>query len=206
MKPSAVSASLRVTNGRLARAVVQVSGQAVATCRALGQRDLDAGFLEPGQSGAHGPRIGIADADHGPTDLCGHQQVGAGRPSLALVRTGFERDVKGRPARCLAGLFERHGLGMRTSAGTGPAPADHDAVFYQDGPDGRIGTAQRARALGEAGRRGEPPRVGSDHLAGVPAGWGVAGFAAGLAGAAFLCPYSRASSSGSMPLDLASLR
>ena len=70
--------------------------------------------------------IGIAERRDDPRHARLDQQVGAGRAALAAVGAGLERDVGGGAARRLAGLGQRHRLGMGPAAGLGPAAADDD--------------------------------------------------------------------------------
>ena len=60
------------------------------------------------------------------TPAC-NQRLGAGR-RLAVMGAGLERDIGGGAARGLAGLRQRHGLGMGAAAIMGPAAADNAAL------------------------------------------------------------------------------
>ena len=74
----------------------EVSGQAVAAGRVIGQRDVDARRFEPGQSLAGRARVRVGDPRHHSGDAGGDHQVGTGRAALALVRARRERDARGR--------------------------------------------------------------------------------------------------------------
>ena len=129
-------------------------------------RHRDAGVAQPRHPDAIGARIGVAERHHDPAHARRDQQVGAGRPARRQMRTRLQRRIDGRAARGLAGLGERHRLGMRAPAGLGPAAADHPAVADDHAADIGIGGGPPARPFAERDRGTHPAMVGaqSPHL------------------------------------------
>ncbi|MHC2931756.1 hypothetical protein ACVJA9_006553 [Bradyrhizobium diazoefficiens] len=116
----------------------------------------DAGRTQTGMALACDFRIGILDRRHHALDAGRNHRIGT-RRRFAEMRARLQRDVERGPARRLTGTPQGLGLAMRTSAGLRPAAADDDAVFHDDGADGRIGPgpplpapAERQRKLHEA--------------------------------------------------------
>ena len=69
---------------------------------------------------------------------------------------GLERDIDGGAARGLAGLLQRHRLGMRPAAGLGPAAADDGVALHDHAADIGVGRGPAAAALAERDRRRHP--------------------------------------------------
>ena len=96
----------------------------------------DAGRAKDGKATDARVRIGEGNDDAG--NACRDDGIGAGRRP-AVMGTGFERDVEGRPPRLLAGLRQRLGFAVGTAAGRGDGATDDGSVPDHDGADGGIG-------------------------------------------------------------------
>src|SRR6516165_6436307 len=95
-------------------------------------------------------RIGILDRSDHPGNSSGNDRIRA-RRRFAEMRARLQRHIDRGAARGLAGLRQRHRLGMWTAAGLRPSSPDDDAVFHDDRSDGRVrpGPPQTAPTEGE---------------------------------------------------------
>ena len=151
--PSIDSASLSVTNGP-AEPLPGEEARHRARRRLGAGPDLD---RDPRRRSRAKPLpsvrgSGSAQRDDDPRGPRLDQQVGAGRAARAVVRAGLQRHVDGRAARRLAGLGERHRLGMGPAALAGSSrgrplrrPARSRSRHWDWARSGR-GRARRARA------------------------------------------------------------
>ena len=157
--PSIDIASFRVTKGRPSRMRVKKPAMLRSASSSIRPgHDLDPRRFQPLDAEAVGARIGIADRDHHLGRAGLGEQGRAGGPAAAVMGAGLERHIDGRAARGLAGLRQRHRLGMRPAAGLGPAAADDHIVLHDHAADMGIGRGPAAAALAERDRRRHPAR------------------------------------------------
>ena len=112
--------------------------------------DRDPAFAELGVTLPRHLRIDVLQRRHHAGDPGLDDGVDA-RRRLAVMRARLERHVERCALRGLAGALERLGLGVRPSAGLGPAAADDDAVL-DDRPRRPRGWARCGRARGGPAR------------------------------------------------------
>ena len=159
----------------------QVSGQRIARSGMIEHGTGNTGRLQPGDAVAGRARIGVDTTDHHARRTCRDHQIGTSRPARAVMRARFERDVKRGSCRGSAGLGQRPGFGMGTSAGAGKSAPHHPAIANHNRADRRIGAAERACACGQR-RCGLHPGVVAGHCCraqGMPDG-GASGSTIGL--------------------------
>ncbi len=128
-------------------------------CRTKPDIDRNPGGAKPRMALPGNFRVGILDRRHHARNAGGDDGIRAGR-RLADMRTRLQRHVERGAARGLAGVIERHGLGMGTAACLRPAAADNDAVPDHDGADGGIGPGPALPAPPERQRQIHEAPVG----------------------------------------------
>ena len=152
--PSRVTAALYVTSGRPVRWYVR-KGAFCSRARAPQRSSARSTSTPPSRSlrrprpstcGLGSPRAITARAHSG-----GHQRIRAGR-RLAVVAARLEGAVERRASGALAGLGERHGLGVRLSRRQVPPAADDFSVAHQDGAHQGVGMRAAAASLGQGER------------------------------------------------------
>ena len=158
-RPSSVTATLYVTNGRPSdfhvapRLVLPARGEAVE------QLDVDAGGDEPLDAASVDDRVRVERADDDACDTRLDDRVRA-RRRPPVVRARLERDVERRAAGPVARLLERDRLGVLHARELVPALADGLAVADEHRADERMILDLAASALGELERALEPvPRA-----------------------------------------------
>lgn len=120
------------------------------------------------------------------------------------MRAGLKADIDGRARRRATGLCERHRLGMRASAGLGPAAPDNNAVADDDAADRRIAAGPPLAAFGKRDRGGQPaPVVGPERYFAAPTRAAIWASVLARRAASSFCA-SASSFSTSMPTTLPS--
>ena len=114
-------------------------------------------------------RVAVLDRRHDARHSGGDQRIGAGR-GLAVVRTGFERDVGGRPTRRVTGLGQRLRFRMRPPSRRRMAAPDDAAVLDDDAAHRRIGPGPPHAAAAQAQRMGHVAGVVEGHFSGTASG------------------------------------
>ena len=139
--------------------------------------DFDPGGPECSSSPS-GERVGIALGEHHAADARLDQRLDA-RAGAAGVVARFEGDDGGGPARGLAGLGQRGGLGMRRTGSSVEALRELRAVrSEQHAADARVGAEGHARAGCEgqrAAHRSLLGRCGGHRYPSSPGGNGLRG-------------------------------
>ena len=80
-----------------------------------------------------------------------------------MMRTGFQRDIDGRPTRRRPSLSQGHNLGMRAATGLGPAPPDDPISGDNHATDRWVRPTQPKPSTAQAQRMGHMAQLRSGH-------------------------------------------
>jgi hypothetical protein len=120
--------------------------------RADADLDIYARSPQPRMALARHFRVGVFERRDDAGNAGGDDGVGARRRS-AVMRAGFERNVKRRAAGGLAGAAQHLDFGMRPATTLRPAAADDDAVFDEHRADRGVGPGAAQPAPAEQQRK-----------------------------------------------------
>ena len=101
---------------------------------------FDPGLTQYGKPLASDTRITVFDRTDHARYTCVDQSFRTGR-RLAVMSTGFKRDIGRSTTRQISGLRQRFCLGMRTPSGLCPTTTDNTPVTHNDTSHSRIGPA-----------------------------------------------------------------
>ena len=158
--PSSDTAAFSVTNGRCREMNVKNGRFRRSASSRMTPRTTSTPLLpEVAEAAPSHHRVRVLDRDHGTANPCFYDARSA-RSGPPGVRAGLERAVECRAASPIAGVRQRHHLGVRPARTLMGAAADHHALRVHDyGADHRIRAGAATATLGERQRPRHVPLV-----------------------------------------------